>query len=390
MKLLYYRLQTLCLILCMCTAVPYEICYAGDGGIVNYSSVLLISEQTDDSVLQAFKTTTLVKIDEYFDRVVVATSDEVKFNRTGDKIYTDINNIVNFYLGIKCPDLEIAFQGFSTLVADQIIDMEQGEVSEAIVKTKLNALKVELNLELSQFVQNYHTTERDMPQPGEMGKLKALDSPALYRLKTHFPDLIDPETGQPISNMEAVIINNEIGERIAALIESNNELIALLSSQIIDLKEQMIFLKKENLDHQQEIEDLHARIQNLEEAILAIRKNGSTIDSDVAVNKAVNDAVVYFEKNSYEIEDQYKPQLNLLYGEMIANPSAKLLITGHADKSGNVELNERISRLRSQEVRNYLIKKGINKSRLVINHVGAVESSKEQRKDRKVVVSWVK
>jgi|JFJP01.1.fsa_nt_gi OmpA-OmpF porin, OOP family len=81
-------------------------------------------------------------------------------------------------------------------------------------------------------------------------------------------------------------------------------------------------------------------------------------------------AEVLFKINSAKLRTDDQPTLNRLANVMLSNPEVSLLVTGHADKTGNLALNQKLSNQRVNAVRSYLIKKGISSSRITLQSLG--------------------
>jgi outer membrane protein OmpA-like peptidoglycan-associated protein len=77
---------------------------------------------------------------------------------------------------------------------------------------------------------------------------------------------------------------------------------------------------------------------------------------------------VFFEYESYDITKDSRSELNKLFNLLSNNPSIKVEIQGHTDSKGKKAFNKKLSQKRAESVKNYLIKKGINLSR--VNAVG--------------------
>ncbi len=81
-------------------------------------------------------------------------------------------------------------------------------------------------------------------------------------------------------------------------------------------------------------------------------------------------AEVLFKINSAKLRSDDLPTLSQLANTLLDNPEVSLLITGHADKTGNMALNQKLSSQRVNAVRSYLIKKGIPSSRITMQSLG--------------------
>ncbi len=74
--------------------------------------------------------------------------------------------------------------------------------------------------------------------------------------------------------------------------------------------------------------------------------------------------VVYFDGNSVGLTDASKAELDRLLKVLQANPDVRLWVHGHADVDASYEVNHRLSELRAQAVRAYLIAHDIAPFRL--------------------------
>lgn len=74
---------------------------------------------------------------------------------------------------------------------------------------------------------------------------------------------------------------------------------------------------------------------------------------------------ILFEENKYNLTMESITELEELYGLMRSYPEIKVEISGHTDSLGSHKNNIKLSKKRSQIVVKYLIKRGIDKKRLV-------------------------
>jgi outer membrane protein OmpA-like peptidoglycan-associated protein/tetratricopeptide (TPR) repeat protein len=82
---------------------------------------------------------------------------------------------------------------------------------------------------------------------------------------------------------------------------------------------------------------------------------------------------IHFGFDQHEISVDGQNSLNELVVTMNEHPELRVEIAGHTDNFGSEEINTKISLKRSQAVVNYLIKKGIKKSRLVSSGYGEMK-----------------
>jgi OmpA-OmpF porin, OOP family len=99
---------------------------------------------------------------------------------------------------------------------------------------------------------------------------------------------------------------------------------------------------------------------------------------------------VYFEMGKSEILPESFIQLDKLIIYLQENPELKIQVEGHTDNQGDATLNQKLSLDRAYKVREYLVAKGINSSRIKFIGLGSkqplVPNTKEEnkRKNRRV------
>lgn len=73
---------------------------------------------------------------------------------------------------------------------------------------------------------------------------------------------------------------------------------------------------------------------------------------------------IHFAYNRYDIEESSMPELDYLVNLMKARPTLRIKIEGHTDDAGDDVYNLRLSRLRAESVKLYMVRKGIASDRL--------------------------
>jgi OmpA-OmpF porin, OOP family len=77
---------------------------------------------------------------------------------------------------------------------------------------------------------------------------------------------------------------------------------------------------------------------------------------------------IFFDHNQYELKPKSITELDKLARFLFENPSHKVEISGHTDNTGTESYNLQLSQQRAQSVAEYLIRKGLDSSRL--NKIG--------------------
>jgi len=79
---------------------------------------------------------------------------------------------------------------------------------------------------------------------------------------------------------------------------------------------------------------------------------------------------VYFETGSYTLAENSMVALNKLLSALQFNPKMKVEIAGHTDNVGNPQANLNLSQHRADAILNWLVGKGVEKSRLIAKGYG--------------------
>lgn len=106
---------------------------------------------------------------------------------------------------------------------------------------------------------------------------------------------------------------------------------------------------------------------------VAANKGCPEIKADVAKKVAVAAKGVFFETGKDVIKKESFDDLNVLVGILQAEKDLKVSIEGHTDDVGDPVKNEQLSQRRTESVKNYLISKGIDASRLTATGYGSTK-----------------
>jgi OOP family OmpA-OmpF porin len=123
--------------------------------------------------------------------------------------------------------------------------------------------------------------------------------------------------------------------------------------------------------------------------IAELREN-QLIDKDLKaigrVQKRIDSQVVYFTSGSSSLSPQGRAELDKvieLIGELetlsrVTGMDFHIQIFGHTDRSGTEEVNRVVSQIRADNVRSFLVSKGISPERLIAVGVGASQSAPDK------------
>ena len=87
------------------------------------------------------------------------------------------------------------------------------------------------------------------------------------------------------------------------------------------------------------------------------------------VAKAGSDTI-YFGTDEYSLDDASKTTLAAQAQWLVANPSVRASIEGHADERGTREYNQALGERRASATRDFLVSQGVPTSRLVVTSWG--------------------
>ncbi len=82
---------------------------------------------------------------------------------------------------------------------------------------------------------------------------------------------------------------------------------------------------------------------------------------------------VYFDFNNIEIPYEFIPDLQRLANFLADNPRLKIKISGHADSQGDDAFNLWLSKQRAMAIMDFLVERGLDKSRISIKAYGATK-----------------
>lgn len=84
----------------------------------------------------------------------------------------------------------------------------------------------------------------------------------------------------------------------------------------------------------------------------------------IEVGKKVKLENIFFDFDSYKLQERSFSELNTIYSFLKENPGVEISIEGHTDNQGTAAYNKSLSENRAKSVYTYLVEKGIAKERL--------------------------
>ena len=81
--------------------------------------------------------------------------------------------------------------------------------------------------------------------------------------------------------------------------------------------------------------------------------------------------------------------LNEVFEQPTPPRARKVLVTGYTDRSGDPAVNLHLSEQRAKAVRNYLLERGIQAERILVNYYGDHRSAGRDPGERRVEIEWL-
>jgi len=157
----------------------------------------------------------------------------------------------------------------------------------------------------------------------------------------------------PVGIVTGAFIGSLIGQNAASennakhLSSSNNE----LEIRLHEASNKLQVLEEDNSKKSQVLNDAHRAIETLLTQNQELRNHTLNFD-------------VQFRTNSIKIEKQYQQYLSDLANALNTTPNMEIEVAGFADRMGDENYNMQLSSQRAKQVKEYLIKQGIEEERI--------------------------
>jgi outer membrane protein OmpA-like peptidoglycan-associated protein len=227
--------------------------------------------------------------------------------------------------------------------------------------------------------------------------------------------VIEKDTGInviPVKKVETKVVESVVLEKQPNNVVDNISSEVAIQSKVdsiakaLELKQAATLAKKEA-----EVNALNQRLAALEESLKTVKKEDSSSDKMLqeqleALTKELNalknkptpkvviptpkpksidlkevirgyEATnVYFNVGKSTFGIEYENKLQKIASLMLLHPELNTIITGYTDKSGNPDVNFRLSQKRANNVKNYLMQQGIQSNRLQTDFQGSNKATK--------------
>lgn len=159
-----------------------------------------------------------------------------------------------------------------------------------------------------------------------------------------------------------------------------------------------IHARIDGMDQRRELWELRDRMDDIEDRLAGLEldvnevRRQSQEENPVASLAALTgrNITIRFARASVALEPDQRVLLNEVFEQLARAPLDKVLITGFTDRSGDPAVNLRLSEQRAKAVRGYLMARGINAERLLVNYYGDSRSLGRDPDERRVEVEWIR
>lgn len=328
----------------------------------------------------------------YVDRLIEVKDDNILIAKTKKTIFKELNSIVRE--GIKYYNYNPLneFSGFSEQVKKQIevlFTLDFNSISQSLEKNKyyyiqkeLNDLKLLLNIEIGNIKNNdmfhvsnvIHSAILPNDQEELLNEIENLQINApLENLDVAMSDQIKDILAQVDDESSAAASGDY--DLLYSMIKRNSVILDSLQKQISNSS------LNQNLNYQNQIDELRATIYDL------IKKGQSSNGGELVPNLPQIITTIFAKgQSSLTLGQQFV--LNELIDLLAYNPRLKIVITGYTDKSGSYSSNWALSKKRALSVRQFLLNRGIDDNRMILNFYGEKFATNSAEKDRKVEIEF--
>lgn len=154
----------------------------------------------------------------------------------------------------------------------------------------------------------------------------------------------------------------------------------------LDQRKELWSLRDRMDDMEGRISDIGLEVQEIKEGGVPASENPLAELSDLTGRNIT----VRFPRNMSTLDADSRVMLNEVFEQLARSPLDRVLITGYTDRSGDPEVNLALSEQRAKTVRNYLLARGIEPERLLVNYYGDSRSERRDPAERRVEVEWLR
>lgn len=358
-------------------------------------------------------------LDFYIDRSVIFDGASLQLRSRPNQMKKDLDAIVTDAIRYYHFQELQAFDGFSPQVEEALTDLRGLEISEQwnpefmgsaaqdqrflFIESAINEVKQLLRNELKLFAGNNLMV---MVHSDEAERSARADSllEAVRSFNTNDP-LAPMEVGFSSETLNLLAtddnfilppfredeggLNGDLADRILAMLEQQGSKVDALTAEVDRLRQDQQRMEQEL--RQAQLESMKEQIGLLRELIslMASERGGTSgiVPAASTSGPPADEVSVVFPLGSTRLDLNAQLRLNEVI-EWMAKSNHRLMLTGHADATGNREANLRLSKARALEVKGYLTRAGIPEHRIIVNFFGD-QQAQGKASDRRVSLAFI-
>lgn len=334
----------------------------------------------------------------YVDNLVRLEGDLVVIEKGDKQIVKELNSIVSDGIRFYSYRALEKFPGFSEQVYSKLkmirsIDLtsivsnsneDQNRVKHYLVQKELNDLKLILNTEIGNFGNNNIMVLSQAENVDVISKAQDELLSSIHNFNQYDPlDQIEvelsPSTIAILSPKDNSSLEDESNyyNLLFDMLKANNDRLDSLQNQINRMND------AQDLGLQLQINELRDAISSLLQSRPSNEFSGSS-----QVENLPEKITLTFSNGGSSLNLGQKYILNELFEVMAFHPRLRVVITGFADHTGLATSNLLLSKKRAKNVRDFLLGRGIDDNRMVMNFFGDKYATNTRVSDRKVEVTF--
>jgi OmpA-OmpF porin, OOP family len=174
--------------------------------------------------------------------------------------------------------------------------------------------------------------------------------------------VVNCETKQPVAGAVITIYDSENKTVFTKTITDGNYLLTVDEFQPLKAIATAEGYEKAELSFNSPTDPESQKLQNPDICLVKIK--APEVGTVVVMDN------VYYKFDKYQLEPESYPALDKIVKMMLENPTMEIEISGHTDSKGSDDYNQVLSQLRAQACVDYIVSRGISRSRLVAKGYG--------------------
>jgi outer membrane protein OmpA-like peptidoglycan-associated protein len=375
----------------------------------------------------------------YIDHTIVCENNRYVFKKSRKLVLKDLNEIVgNSIRFYEFKEIK-SFEGFSQSIQSELLRLEEEDLSKKEwAKTtrdpkklhqltqehsqmELRKLKDMAISEVEQFssqnlvsFSNSETTYSDTRTTEQLiADMTSFDPEAMLPIREITDDgssftvlSVEDKTKLPQmnpSNGARAFDNDLFMQQMLEMMQLNNAEMRAMREEFNEFRDDQMAMWKEA--EQKNNANLQAQIDDLKGMVVEIIRHDNGDDSIVSSDPVMikpntsnssgfpvnlpRFVIVYFSSGSVQLNAASLLSLNEIIDLLARNPQLNIIITGHADSTGDEMKNLLLSQERARAVKKFLSQSGLEETRFITKFLGEKDAIESNQLDRRVSLEFV-